>query len=120
MPEPNQEVVILGAGPAGLAAAVYAARAERKPLVLAGPEPGGQVSLTDVIENYPGFPNGVQGSALYELFQKQAERFGATVEFSSAGAVDLRANPAGRFPQPRGRIGFSIWPGAAAGGRVFP
>jgi thioredoxin reductase (NADPH) len=92
-PAPDQDVIILGTGPAGLAAAVYAARAERHPLVLAGPEPGGQVSLTYTIENYPGFPEGVQGPDLYELFQKQAERFGAIVDYSSATAVDLNSSP---------------------------
>ncbi len=92
-PAPDQDVIILGTGPAGLAAAVYAARAERHPLVLAGPEPGGQVSLTYTIENYPGFPDGVQGPDLYELFQKQAERFGAIVDYSSATAVDLKSHP---------------------------
>jgi thioredoxin reductase (NADPH) len=92
-PAPDQDVIILGTGPAGLAAAVYAARAERHPLVLAGPEPGGQVSLTYTIENYPGFPEGVQGADLYSLFQKQAERFGAVVDFSSATAVDLKKTP---------------------------
>jgi thioredoxin reductase (NADPH) len=92
-PAPDQEVIILGTGPAGLAAAIYAARAERHPLVLAGPEPGGQVSLTYTIENYPGFPEGVQGPDLYELFQKQAERFGAVVDYSSATAVDLKEIP---------------------------
>jgi thioredoxin reductase (NADPH) len=88
-----QDVIILGTGPAGLAAAIYAARAERKPLVLAGPEPGGQVSLTYTIENYPGFPEGVLGADLYSLLQKQAERFGAVVEYSSATAVDLTSTP---------------------------
>jgi len=92
-PAADQDVIILGTGPAGLAAAVYAARAERHPLVLAGPEPGGQVSLTFTIENYPGFPDGVQGADLYSLFQKQAERFGAVVDFSSATAVDLKSTP---------------------------
>jgi thioredoxin reductase (NADPH) len=91
--EPEQDIVILGSGPAGLAAAVYAARAERKPLVLAGADIGGQVALTDTIENYPGFPEGIKGVELYELFQKQAERFGARVDFSSATAVDLGARP---------------------------
>jgi len=89
----ERDVVILGSGPAGLAAAVYAARADRKPLVLAGTDPGGQVALTDTIENYPGFTQGVTGAELYELFQKQAERFGAEVDFSSAVAVDLRIHP---------------------------
>jgi thioredoxin reductase (NADPH) len=92
-PASDQDVIILGTGPAGLAAAVYAARAERHPLVLAGPEPGGQVSLTFTIENYPGFPEGVQGADLYSLFQKQAEQFGAVVEYSSATAVDLKSAP---------------------------
>jgi thioredoxin reductase (NADPH) len=92
-PAAEQDVIILGSGPAGLAAAVYAARADRRPLVLAGPDPGGQVSLTDTIENYPGFPQGVLGAELYELFQKQAERFGAVVDFSSALEVDLAARP---------------------------
>ncbi|MBN2084772.1 MAG: thioredoxin-disulfide reductase [Anaerolineales bacterium] len=92
-PAPEQEIIILGTGPAGLAAAVYAARAERKPLVLAGPEPGGQVALTYTIENYPGFPDGIQGADLYALLQKQAERFGAIVEYSSASSVDLKSTP---------------------------
>ncbi|MBN1440611.1 MAG: thioredoxin-disulfide reductase [Anaerolineales bacterium] len=89
----DREIVILGSGPAGLAAAVYAARADRNPLVLAGPDPGGQVALTYTIENYPGFPDGVQGPDLFELFRKQAERFGAEVDFSSATEVDLTARP---------------------------
>jgi thioredoxin reductase (NADPH) len=92
-PGTDQDIIILGTGPAGLAAAVYAARAEHKPLVLAGADPGGQVALTDTIENYPGFPEGVRGADLYELFQKQAERFGARVDFSSATAVDLGVRP---------------------------
>jgi len=87
------KVLILGAGPAGLSAALYAARAELQPLVLTGTELGGQVALTHTIENYPGFPEGVGGSELGELFQKQAERFGARVEFDSANAVDLSRRP---------------------------
>jgi len=92
-PAPDRDIIILGTGPAGLAAAVYAARAERKPLVLAGADPGGQVALTDTIENFPGFPDGVKGMDLFSLFQKQAEKFGAQVDFSSATAVDLAARP---------------------------
>jgi thioredoxin reductase (NADPH) len=87
------KLLILGSGPAGLAAGLYAARAELKPVVLAGMELGGQAALTDVIENYPGFPDGVGGSALGELFQKQAERFGAVVEYELATAVDLTQRP---------------------------
>ena len=86
-------VVILGSGPAGLAAALYAARAEMQPLVLTGMELGGQAALTHTIENYPGFPEGVGGSQLGELFQKQAERFGARIEFDTASSVDLSQRP---------------------------
>ncbi|MBU2610077.1 MAG: thioredoxin-disulfide reductase [Chloroflexi bacterium] len=87
------KVIILGAGPAGLAAALYAARAELAPLVLTGLQLGGQAALTHTIENYPGFPEGVGGSELGDLFQKQAERFGARVEFDSASTVDLSQRP---------------------------
>ncbi len=88
-----ENVLILGAGPAGLAAALYAARAELAPLVLTGTELGGQAALTHTIENYPGFPEGVGGMELGELFQKQAERFGARLEFDTAEAVDLSQRP---------------------------
>ncbi len=87
------KVLILGSGPAGLSAALYAARAEMEPLVITGMEMGGQASLTNTIENYPGFPEGVGGSQLGELFQKQAERFGARIEFDTATAVDLSNRP---------------------------
>jgi thioredoxin reductase (NADPH) len=87
------KVLILGAGPAGLSAALYAARADLNPLVLSGLQPGGQVSLTNTIENYPGFPAGVGGAELGDLFQKQAERFGAHLEFDSAREVDLTSRP---------------------------
>lgn len=87
------KVLILGSGPAGLAAALYAARADLKPVVLAGMDLGGQVSLTYTVENYPGFPEGVGGPQLVELFQKQAERFGARVEFDTALEVDFSQRP---------------------------
>jgi len=89
----HTRLLILGSGPAGLAAALYAARAELAPVVLSGTELGGQVSLTYTIENYPGFPDGVGGAELGNLFQKQAERFGAQVEFDSAYRVDLSKRP---------------------------
>jgi thioredoxin reductase (NADPH) len=89
----HEKVLILGAGPAGLSAALYAARAELQPLVLTGTQIGGQAALTNTIENYPGFPEGVGGVELGELFQKQAERFGARVEFNSAQSIDLSKRP---------------------------
>jgi thioredoxin reductase (NADPH) len=87
------KMLVLGSGPAGLSAALYAARAELEPVVLTGTELGGQAALTFTIENYPGFPEGVGGAELGELFQKQAERFGAKVEFDSAQSVDLSQRP---------------------------
>jgi len=87
------KVLILGAGPAGLSAALYSARAELKPVVLTGTQIGGQVAITNTIENYPGFPEGVGGSELGDLFQKQAERFGARIEIDSAQSVDFSSRP---------------------------
>ncbi|MBM3151786.1 MAG: thioredoxin-disulfide reductase [Chloroflexi bacterium] len=87
------KALILGAGPAGLSAALYAARADLQPVALTGTQIGGQAALTHTIENYPGFPEGVGGAELGDLFKKQAERFGATVEFDSAQAVDLSQRP---------------------------
>ncbi len=91
--EKHVKVLILGSGPAGLSAALYAARAELAPVVLTGMQLGGQAALTHVIENYPGFPTGVGGPELGELFQKQAEHFGAKVEFDTAYEVDLSQRP---------------------------
>lgn len=87
------KVLILGSGPAGLSAALYAARAELEPVVLTGMQLGGQAALTHTIENYPGFPEGVGGAQLGELFQKQAEHFGAKVEFDMAHDVDFSQRP---------------------------
>lgn len=87
------KMLILGSGPAGFSAALYAARAELAPVVLTGSQLGGQAALTYTIENYPGFPEGVGGAQLGELFQKQAEHFGTRVEFDTANKVDLSARP---------------------------
>jgi len=89
----HHSVIILGSGPAGLSAALYAARAELKPLVFTGLVLHGQASLTHAIENYPGFPEGIGGEALGNLFQQQAERFGAVVEYDQVTAVDLSKRP---------------------------
>jgi len=87
------KVLVLGSGPTGYSAALYAARAELKPVVLTGMQLGGQAALTHTIENYPGFPEGVGGAQLGELFQKQAEHFGAVTEFDMANNVDLSQRP---------------------------
>lgn len=86
-------MIILGAGPAGSSAALYAARAELSPLVLTGMTPGGQAALTNTIENYPGFPEGLGGADLGNLFQKQAERFGAVYVFDTVTSVDFKQKP---------------------------
>ncbi len=91
--EKHVKVLVLGSGPAGYSAALYAARAELEPVVLTGLQLGGQAALTYTIENYPGFPDGVGGAQLGELFQKQAEHFGAVTEFASANSVDLSQRP---------------------------
>jgi thioredoxin reductase (NADPH) len=86
-------VVIVGSGPAGYTAAIYAARAELEPVVIAGMAFGGQLMLTTDVENYPGFPEGVTGPEMMELFQKQAERFGTRVFKEDATEVDLGQRP---------------------------
>lgn len=91
--EKIHQCVIIGSGPAGLSAALYAARADLAPVVLSGMDLGGQVSKTDAIENYPGFPDGIQGMDLVAVFQKQAEKFGAEIVYDSATEVDLSQRP---------------------------
>lgn len=88
-----EKVIILGSGPAGLAAAIYAARAELHPLLFTGTDIGGQAATTSVIENYPGFPEGVGGNQLADLFTKNAEKFGARFEYDVVTAVDLSKRP---------------------------
>jgi thioredoxin reductase (NADPH) len=88
-----EQVVIIGSGCAGLTAAVYTARANLKPLVLTGTMPGGLLTTTSIVENYPGFPEGVDGFELMQRMQKQAERFGARVEFATVESADVSASP---------------------------
>ncbi|MEL6134032.1 MAG: thioredoxin-disulfide reductase [Bacteroidota bacterium] len=89
----HEQLIIIGSGPAGYTAAIYAARADLKPLMFSGEQPGGQLMITNDVENYPGYPQGIMGPEMMEDFRKQAERFGTRMKYENITKVDLGATP---------------------------
>jgi len=93
MPDELHDIIIIGSGPAGLTAAIYCARADLNPIVIPGMQQGGQLTITTTVENYPGFPHGIQGPELMLNFQTQAERFGAKILRGEVTSVDFSKKP---------------------------
>ncbi len=89
----HEKTIIIGSGPAGYTAAIYAARAEMNPLMFSGLQPGGQLMITNDVENYPGYKNGIMGPEMMEDFRLQAERFGTRIKYETIVKVELEGHP---------------------------
>jgi thioredoxin reductase (NADPH) len=113
------KTIIIGSGPAGLTAAIYAARANLNPIVFEGNQPGGQLTITTDVENYPGFPDGVLGPDMMDLFRKQAQRFGAECFYKYVSKVDFSSSPFKVYVQDEEYLAESVIVSTGASARML-
>ena len=113
------KTIIIGSGPAGLTAAIYAARANLNPIVFEGNQPGGQLTITTDVENYPGFPDGVLGPDMMDLFRKQAQRFGAECFYKYVSKVDFSSSPFKVYVQDEEYLAESVIISTGASARML-
>ena len=113
------KTIIIGSGPAGLTAAIYAARANLSPIVFEGNQPGGQLTITTDVENYPGFPDGVLGPDMMDLFRKQAQKFGAECFYKHVSKVDFSSSPFKVYVQDEEYLAESVIISTGASARML-
>lgn len=113
------KTIIIGSGPAGLTAAIYAARANLNPIVFEGNQPGGQLTITTDVENYPGFPDGVLGPDMMDLFRKQAQKFGAECFYKHVSKVDFSSSPFKVYVQDEEHLAESVIISTGASARML-
>lgn len=113
------KTIIIGSGPAGLTAAIYAARANLSPIVFEGNQPGGQLTITTDVENYPGFPDGILGPDMMDLFRKQAQKFGAECFYKHVSKVDFSNSPFKVYVQEEEYLAESVIISTGASARML-